>query len=302
MTILDTHGSRRAVFWAALVFAVILGVFFARQMASARAAKQAVIMEDARIALQHYADAGLTTRATPVLIELFTSEGCSSCPPADALLARLRVQQPVVNADIIALEEHVDYWDELGWHDRFSAHQFTERQNEYEHGFHLDESYTPQMVVDGTKQFVGNDMAQALLSIGHAAEKPKIALTLEPPVMNGASIYGSVSVPTGTSLPKADLYAALIEPMASTQVRAGENGGRTLHHVSVVRRLERIGYLNSLSRKPLPFSLDLPKDEAEGLQVVVFAQRDGQGEVLAVATSASARPAMPSVPRQVSMR
>jgi hypothetical protein len=299
MTLLDRHSSRHAVFWTALVFAVIFGVLFARQMGSGHAA---VTVDEMHAALQHYADAGLTTRATPVLVELFTSEGCSSCPPADALLAKLRVQQPVANADIIALEEHVDYWDQLGWHDRFSAHQFTERQAEYEQRFHVDESYTPQMVVDGTKQFVGNDTAQALLSIGQVAEKPKIALELEPPVVNGGSLYGSVSVPTGTALPKADLYAALIEPMASTQVRAGENGGRTLHHISVVRRLERIGDLNSLSRKPLPFSLDLPKEEAEGLQIVVFAQRDGQGEVLAVAASAGAQPAMPSVPRHVSMR
>jgi hypothetical protein len=110
---------------------------------------------------------------TPVLVELFTSEGCSSCPPADALLAKLDQAQPINGAEIIVLGEHVDYWDGQGWHDRFSSHQYTERQNEYCGRLHVDSSYTPQMIVDGTDQFVGNDAAHAVRAIQHAAEPPR---------------------------------------------------------------------------------------------------------------------------------
>ena len=126
----------------------------------------------------------------PVLVELFTSEGCSSCPPADALLARLQRDQPVPNANIIVLEEHVDYWDHLGWHDRFSSHQITDRQPSYARRLRLDDIYTPQMVIDGTDQFTGNDSAHALRAIAQAAHTPKLNLTLSPVTFDGTHLSG----------------------------------------------------------------------------------------------------------------
>jgi hypothetical protein len=226
------------------------------------------------------------TNRTPVLVELFTSEGCSTCPPADTLLAKLEQVQPVDGAEIIVLGEHVDYWDGQGWHDRFSSHQYTERQNEYCGRLHVDNSYTPQMIVDGTDQFVGHDAIHAVNSIQHAAQIPKIKLILSQPVVDAQKVSASVSSPAPTTTKKADLYAALVDPKDTTEVRGGENGGHRLHHVGVVRSLQRVGKLKDLGTGPVSFSLNAPADAKPGeMRVVVFAQESGQGAVLGAASA-----------------
>lgn len=229
------------------------------------------------------------SQRSPVLVELFTSEGCSSCPPADALLAKLDQAQPVNNVDIIALGEHVDYWDQLGWHDRFSSHQYTERQNQYGSRFGIDSVYTPQMVVDGTEQFVGNDAAHALRAITRSGQATKLDLALSKPMLDGHHISFTVSCPTSPSgYPKADLYAALVDPADTTDVRRGENGGRVLHHVAVVRSLQRIGNLNDLVSRPLKANLLAPENAAPAaMRIVVFAQRSGQGPVVGAVSMAT---------------
>ena len=230
-----------------------------------------------------------TTR-TPVLVELFTSEGCSSCPPADALLAKLDHGQPIDGAEIIVLGEHVDYWDNGGWHDRFSSHQYTERQNEYCGRLHVDSSYTPQMIVDGTDQFVGNDGAHAVRAILHAAQNSKVKLTLSQPVVDGRKISASVSVPASTAQIRGDLYAALVDPTDTTEVRGGENGGHHLQHVGVVRSLQRVGSLKDLATKPISFNLTAPGDAKPAeMRLVVFAQQSGPGAALG-AVSANITP------------
>ena len=118
------------------------------------------------------------TPSTPVLVELFTSEGCSSCPPADALLSRIGQTQPVRGADIIALEEHVDYWDRLGWKDPFSSEAATDRQGDYGAAFGGSQVYTPQMIVDGRTEFVGSSDPDALRAIRTASQAPKPAVRL----------------------------------------------------------------------------------------------------------------------------
>ena len=224
---------------------------------------------------------------TPVLVELFTSEGCSSCPPADALLAQLDRDQPVPGADIIALGEHVDYWNQLGWFDRFSDASFTYRQNLYAAHFHIDGPYTPQMVVDGAAQFVGNDSAKARTAIAAAAASPKTTLLLDPLKIDGRNITSSVKL----SQPKASpaiLWAALVQPSATTQVGSGENGGRRLNHVAIVRTLKRIGTLDAATHSPIAISLKAPNDAPpESLRLVVFAQAgpDHQGQVIAAAST-----------------
>ena len=224
-----------------------------------------------------------TTR-TPVVVELFTSEGCSSCPPADALLMRLEQQQPIAGAEVIALGEHVDYWDELGWHDRFSSHQFTERQNEYGRRFKLESVYTPQMVVDGNAELVGNDEAKARRAIQKSAQGMKVGLRISGLAVDGSKVTGLVSAAGGTTQLKGAVYVALVDPADETKVRAGENGGKTLRHVAVVRSLVRVGAIQSLGSENLKFSLPLPADaKTAGERVVVFAQEGGQGAVVGAA-------------------
>ena len=223
---------------------------------------------------------------TPVLVELFTSEGCSDCPPADTLLAHLQQDQPIPSANIIALEEHVDYWDHLGWHDPFSSHEATVRQMAYTQRLHLDDNYTPQMIVDGTEQFVGSDSAHALRAITSATRISKLAITLSPISFSGSHASGAVSVSANPAAPSnADLYAALVQRSATTNVLRGENGGHTLHHVSTVLAMEKVGTLHKAAT-PISFSLNIPKnDSAADLAVVVFAQQPSQGAILGVAAS-----------------
>ncbi len=197
--------------------------------------------------------------------------------------------------EIIALGEHVDYWDQLGWRDRFSSHQLTDRQNGYRLRFGIDSVYTPQMVVDGTEQFVGNDSAHARSAIARAGKatalRGRINLALANPVNDGHRVAISVSLATPASpLPKADLYAALVDPSDTTDIKGGENRGLQLHHVAVVRSLQRIGKLEDLAQGPIKATLTAPQDAVlRKMRVVVFAQRSGTGPVLGVTSIATAQ-------------
>lgn len=195
---------------------------------------------------------------------------------------KLEQEQPIAGAEIIVLGEHVDYWDGLGWHDRFSSPQYTQRQHGYGDRFHLESVYTPQMVVDGSEQFVGNDSTRARQAIQHASQAAKISLRLSSLTMEPHKVAGAVSVAIASaSLPKGDLYAALVEPAAVTNVKSGENGGRQLKHVGVVRSLVRIGSVQDLASGPVKFSLPAQQDTVAGkTRVVVFAQKSGQGSIL----------------------
>ena len=179
--------------------------------------------------------------AHPVVVELFTSEGCSSCPPADDLLLRLDRQQPVPGADIIVLSEHVDYWDRLGWKDRFSSHEFTERQQEYQSWFKLDDIYTPQAVVNGSAQFNGADGKGIFGAIQSAANSNAIPLRFADVQIARDRISFRLAGAAPATPGYVNVYAALVDPATTTEILAGENKGRTLRQAGVVRTFARVG-------------------------------------------------------------
>lgn len=173
-----------------------------------------------------------STPRTPVLVELFTSEGCSSCPSADHALARLAEKQPVEGVELIALGFHVNYWDYLGWKDPYASPEYGERQRHYALDGDENRVYTPQMVVDGTRAFVGGeDEARAQAAL--AAKRAKVPLKLTARVEGDTVV---VRVRT-ESAPAAglELWAALAEDGLSSDVKRGENAGRRLSHAAVVR-------------------------------------------------------------------
>lgn len=216
--------------------------------------------------------AACAAQPAPVLVELFTSEGCSDCPPADRLLEQLDQAQPVPGAAIIVLSEHVDYWDRLGWKDPFSAHFFSERQEEYARRFRLDTVYTPQMVVDGETEFVGSNGRQALAAIGAAAKAKKAAVRISR--LSGNTVRVEVdALPDRTS----DVYLAVVENTGASQVLRGENRGRNLHHVAIVRRIVPLGKCKAQT----PFFRELTANEAGNgaFRLVAFVQDGGNGAV-----------------------
>lgn len=167
----------------------------------------------------------------PVFLELFTSEGCSSCPPADRLLESLDTQ-PVANVDLIVLSEHVDYWNYLGWSDPYSAPLFSARQQKYSDRLGTS-VYTPQMVVDGQIQALGSDRKEVLQAVAQAAKGAKLPMS----VQAGSSIH----VEANSGGANADLYIVLAADHARSQVLRGENGGHVLTHIAVAQSITRIG-------------------------------------------------------------
>jgi hypothetical protein len=215
----------------------------------------------------------------PVLVELFTSEGCSSCPPADTFLRELDGKQPLVGAQVIAIEEHVDYWDGDGWRDPFSLHDFTLRQSAYAERLRLSGPYTPQMVVDGTYEFVGNDRIRADQAFQKAVERTMIPIRISSSNANGKFLARIETDPVGN---KAGVWMALVSDHAQSQVLRGENGGRHLEHVAVARKLSRIG--NAGGNKS--FSKDVTIGRVpEPSRIIVFLQEPGQGDVIGVGSA-----------------
>lgn len=236
----------------------------------------------------------LDNRAT-VVVELFTSEGCSSCPPADKLLSFLGTRQPVESVEIIPLSEHVDYWNRLGWTDPFSSPLFSERQREYAESLRA-ESYTPQMVVDGKSEFVGSDQNRALATIASELNAPRATVSIRTVAPENDSRQNSVSFSISVGdlshldlKGKAKMFLAVTEDNLQSNVRGGENSGRNLAHTAVVRVMKQVSTFDIKPDARIQAQTDVnisiawkPKD----LRAVVFLQHESTRRIFGSAVTA----------------
>jgi hypothetical protein len=232
------------------------------------------------------------TGRKPVVVELFTSEGCSSCPPADALLQQLQQQQPVAGVEIIALEEHVDYWNHDGWTDPYSSAEWTERQQDYVAMFKKD-PYTPELVVNGRSQFVGNDGRKAELEIEKAAGGVKTEVKIAagtPETKNSQRFTVSVGKLARNAVGDvAEVWLAVTEDGLQSSVSLGENAGHVLHHTATLRSLHKIGVADangtSMSFAGDPVVKFNSHWNPQNLRVMVFVQEKKSREILGAAST-----------------
>jgi hypothetical protein len=231
-----------------------------------------------------------TKSRAPVLVELFTSEGCSDCPPADALLAVMYRKQPFPTADVIAIEEHVDYWDQQGWRDPFSSSKWTQRQNGYSFVMHTGSSYTPQMVVDGTQGFIGSRGPAAKAAVEKAAENQKAKIEIgevEPPTDKGVTLKIAVEkLPSTSPKDTAEVLLGITESGLHSAVSSGENAGHELQHSAVLRDMKVIGAAGKNGQDGFAGEEAVKLDakwNLENLRAVVFVQEKKSRRVLGVA-------------------
>ena len=200
----------------------------------------------------------------PVVVELFTSQGCSSCPPADALLGKL-ANQP----NVIALAFHVDYWDSIGWSDRFAVPEAVKRQRQYVEVLGLSSAFTPQAVIDGSRSLVGSDRQDIQQAI---AEAPAL-IPIELAVLGGEL---TVSLPSVSGHRVYDVNVVAYLPQATTQVGHGENAGRKLTEFNIVRQFRRLGTWDG---KSATFRVPLNSFPSDANQVAVLIQQENQGPI-----------------------
>jgi hypothetical protein len=220
----------------------------------------------------------------PVIVELFTSEGCSSCPPADNVLSKLEHDQPLDGVEVIALGEHVDYWDQLGWKDRFSSPLFTARQQDYGQAFHLQSVYTPQIVVNGQAETLGSDGPAASQAIRAASRGPRAVVSMSVTPDNYLS-FEVRHLPPGTA--SADLLLAVTESSIENAVQKGENAGRRLRHAPVVRTLTKLGQLDTAKNGAYTATARLmlnPEWNRANLKLVLFVSDRRTHRIVGAAT------------------
>ena len=240
-------------------------------------------------AAQTAAAPAATAERAPVLVELFTSEGCSSCPPADEILQKMDKLQPIPNIQIVVLSEHVDYYDHIGWKDPFSSHAFTDRQEKYVERMKVESPYTPQMVVDGEFQFNGTDAKTAVQDIQKAATSEKISLKL---AAAQANQKGKISInvqapplPGSSSASSADILIALADDTDVTKVASGENSGKTLTNVAVVRELKQIGKIDKTNGFSKDVETSISATSTNKSRIIVIVQEPHQGKLLGIASA-----------------
>jgi hypothetical protein len=209
-----------------------------------------------------FAAAGRAQGPAPVVVELFTSEGCSSCPPADAFLGEL-AQRP----DIVALAFHVDYWDYIGWKDPYASPLATQRQHDYAAALGLHMVYTPQMVVDGRTDVVGSERGDVEAAIGKAAAGPKLAISIAKDAAGYRVAIPAAAPPAGGP---ATVWLAVFDSKQETRVKRGENGGRTLKEFNIVREWRKIGTWDG-NATTLPLAVAMGNADRKGCAIIVQA-------------------------------
>ena len=217
-----------------------------------------------------------------VLVELFTSEGCSSCPPADRLLQQLNGMQTEQGQLVVGISEHVTYWNSLGWTDPFSNDAYTQRQNGYGRRLGLDEIYTPQMVVNGRQQLVGSDARALEKAFAKASQEHPVELRILSAERAGDALHVRFAAGAAPAGEPVDVVAVIADDVDSSHVLRGENASRTLQHVAVARSLERVAMLGASAEKSVDIRLPqsaLANSHA-GHHVILFAQTEGYGPVL----------------------
>ena len=196
----------------------------------------------------------------PLVIELFTSQGCSSCPPADALIAKLAASGAVGGRAVAPLSFHVDYWNDLGWADPFSLPAWTQRQHDYANALGDDRVYTPELVVAGGAGMVGSQSGAVALAIAKAPRQEMLPATAK---WDADRVAVTVTAPAN-----ADVLVAIYESSTTTNVTRGENAGESLGSARVVRRLELVARAGQRGTLALPID---PK--WRGVGAIAFAQR-----------------------------
>jgi hypothetical protein len=217
--------------------------------------------------------------AAIAIVELFTSEGCSSCPPADRLLLDLADRD---DARLFPLAFHVDYWNRLGWTDPFSDAAYSERQRAYARPVGSSRVYTPQMIVNGGEEFVGSRRVEAERAIQRALDAPALATIGLSATVDGSHVRIDYDV---TDAPSASvLHLVLVQRQAEQAVPRGENAGRTLRHANVVRALKTVPAGSGSQTLTLPSDLD-----AENAAVVAYAQAPGMRQVVGASRATLSR-------------
>lgn len=205
-----------------------------------------------------------STKKGLAVLELFTSEGCSSCPPADALLAKLSKEY---NGKVYALGFHVDYWNRLGWIDSFSNADYSRRQENYATQFHLNSIYTPQLVINGKSELVGSDERKARIVLANELENTTTASVQLQAKQNENGISVSYTIEKYSN---DVLNIALVKLNANTNVKNGENGGHVLHHINVVRDFKTIDISKNNSGTS---EMDIPKGfAAKDYKIIAYLQ------------------------------
>jgi hypothetical protein len=222
-----------------------------------------------------------------VIVELFTSEGCSDCPPADAMLREINLKQTRAGQLIVGISEHVTYWNNLGWRDPYSAPVFTERQTVYASRLSPEGPYTPQMVVNGREQFVGSDVDALQRALGDEARRTHLELSILSTTPSSSGLDVKFSMAGEMSRPL-DIIAVLTDDADQSNVLRGENDGRLLQHVSVARSLVRVATVRGDGQQSvhIAFPGGFHLGSGSGHHLVLFAQAQHQGAIEGAATTA----------------